>query len=274
MVVQRKFNATSRAVRNTAKVKVSSFGFKVLKKLHHGASFTTFNGGVVKIGSLSVPQNLLAELRSWGLVEGTNDGRWNLSDAGRSFLRRSAGKSKAMAPKTTIGEGASSPYILQHHVRSVVSRQIDGNLKKLNINIAETPLGWLRRRRGKDGEFLISMDQFEAAERLRCDYEMGSLKKQLIANYDGIPISKGVRSATSGLMYNEHQLDAKRRYDRAVEYVGSGLSDSLVRLCCHLEGFEAAEKALGWPSRSMKLVVLMALDRLVEHYKKGERPTK
>jgi hypothetical protein len=43
----------------------------------------------------------------------------------------------------------------------------------------------------------------------------------------------------------------------------------LLRVCCFLEGIESAEKALGWPSRSGKLVLGLALDRLARHYGLG-----
>jgi hypothetical protein len=35
---------------------------------------------------------------------------------------------------------------------------------------------------------------------------------------------------------------------------------------CQGEGLEAAERALGWPVRAGKLVLQLALDRLVSHY--------
>ncbi|MFP4003568.1 MAG: DUF6456 domain-containing protein, partial [Alphaproteobacteria bacterium] len=47
---------------------------------------------------------------------------------------------------------------------------------------------------------------------------------------------------------------------------GPGLADALLQVCCHLKGLEEAERALGWPRRSGKLVLAIALERLAVHY--------
>jgi hypothetical protein len=61
-------------------------------------------------------------------------------------------------------------------------------------------------------------------------------------------------------------IDAKRRFDAAMQAVGAGLSDVLWRVVCEGEGLAEAEKGLGWPARAGKLVLGIALDRLVDHY--------
>ena len=64
---------------------------------------------------------------------------------------------------------------------------------------------------------------------------------------------------------------ARERVAKAVEALGPGLSDVALRVCCFLEGLEATEKRMGWAARSGKVVLKLALQRLVAHYGLGQR---
>ena len=48
---------------------------------------------------------------------------------------------------------------------------------------------------------------------------------------------------------------------------GKGLADILWRVVCACEGLPDAERALGWPSRSGKLVLKLALERVADFYR-------
>lgn len=63
------------------------------------------------------------------------------------------------------------------------------------------------------------------------------------------------------------QIDARRRFDGAVEAAGPGLADILWRVVCAGEGMRDAESALGWPARAGKLVLTLALDRIADFYR-------
>jgi len=65
----------------------------------------------------------------------------------------------------------------------------------------------------------------------------------------------------------ERQVAAKARFDGAIAEAGPGLSDILWRVACAGEGVPVAEKALGWPVRSGKLVLGLALDRVAAFYR-------
>ena len=115
----------------------------------------------------------------------------------------------------------------------------------------------------------------EAGERLRSDFELAGMTPRLVRGYDASPVSGGRRSAPASPDPTSTQIDAHRRLDAAVAAAGPGLSDVLIRVCCFLEGLEEAERQLGWPTRSAKVVLSIALDRLADHYagqkKKGAR---
>ncbi len=62
-------------------------------------------------------------------------------------------------------------------------------------------------------------------------------------------------------------MEARERFAKALNCLGPGLSDVALRTCCFLEGLEACERRMGWAARSGKVVLKIALERLVEHYR-------
>jgi hypothetical protein len=135
-------------------------------------------------------------------------------------------------------------------------------------NPAESPLGWLRRRRDKDGNSLLSDPQFEAGERLRADFWFAQMTPRVTASWSPAASSRRERNAApgAGVELQDHVVAAKERVHRALKAVGPELAGILIDVCCHLKGLEDAERALGWPQRSGKVVLLMALTRLARHY--------
>lgn len=141
----------------------------------------------------------------------------------------------------------------------VLPRKARGRGRSVTVNLAESPLSWLGARG------LLDARQLAAGERLRADYERAAIGPAVTmrwsARVDG--------GAGQGLEPGAAHLAAKRRFDAAVAAVGRGLNDVLWRVVCAGEGLPMAEKALGWPTRSGRLVLTMALDRLADHYGLG-----
>jgi len=135
--------------------------------------------------------------------------------------------------------------------------------RSVTVNLAESPLSWLRSRGHVDAR------QHEAGERLRADYERAQLGPRVTMRWDASATSGNRRAAPEAIDPTLAGIAAKRRFDAAIDSAGPGLRDILWRVVCAGEGLALAEKGLGWPTRSGKLVLGLALDRLADHYRLG-----
>ncbi len=182
-------------------------------------------------------------------------GRLVLSQAGRAFLRRRAA-------------GAEDPFRAQHQLRAEGECEIAGARRPVLLNEAESPLGWLRRRKDRSGKPLLGAPQYEAGERLRADYWFAAMTPRVTANWSA-PAPRGrLRRAApqTAADLREEVIAAKERVMRALEAVGPELGGILIDVCCELKGLEEAEKQNGWPQRAGKVVLEIALTRLARHY--------
>ena len=133
-----------------------------------------------------------------------------------------------------------------------------GKRRSVTVNLAESPLSWLHAR-GHIDERL-----FFAGERLRDDYERAQLGANVTMRWDPVRVKT---TGDQGLTATERQIAAKDRFDGALREAGSGLQDILWRVVCAGEVLPDAEKQLGWPARSGKLVLKLALDRVADFYR-------
>ncbi len=196
--------------------------------------------------------DLVQDLLRRDLLREGSDGL-TLSSAGAAWLRRHLAGGDA--------------YRSQHAPRQMEQRQLEGCSQPVPVMTCESPLGWLRRRKGSDGRPLISLAQFEAGERLRADFWRAQMTPNVTANW-GLPASsrRTRRSANDHAKLAEHVVAARQRVDAALQAVGPELSGILIDVCCHLMGLEAVERNRGWPRRSGKVVLGLALARLARHY--------
>lgn len=133
-------------------------------------------------------------------------------------------------------------------------------VRTMTVNVVESPLGWLRSR----GH--VTQRQFDAGEQLRLDWEAAELAPRVTMRWDPAPIGSG-RAGGSQLEPAERQMKSKQRFQAAIDAAGAGLADILWRVVCAGEGMRDAETALGWPARSGKLVLTLALDRVANFYR-------
>ena len=190
-----------------------------------------------------------------GLVRWEQDGgerRLALTDAGRAHLRRLS------APDVDQAE----PFRAQH--ASYALRQLEKAARPTLVNDAESPLAWLARRKDRDGRTFLDAAQLDAGERFRRDIEQAQLLQRVTANWEA-SINAARRGADVGAV-SEVAIDARRRLARAFDAVGPELAGLLTDVCGYLKGMEIVESERGWPPRSAKVVLKIALDRLARHY--------
>lgn len=179
-----------------------------------------------------------------------------LSDAGHGWWRRQM--------------GGAEPFQAQHRLMGQTPIDEPGRgMVRRDVNLGESPLGWLRRRQGKNGAAYLSEAEAAAGEQFRRDHTLAQLNARTTLNWEGMLAhvdSSSMGSAGQGNL-SAHALDARKRVERALAAIGPGLGDIVVETCCHLQGLEQSERTLGWPQRSAKLVLKIALARLAHHYK-------
>jgi hypothetical protein len=181
-------------------------------------------------------------------------GRLTLTEAGRARIRREA---------STIGE--IDPFRAQH--LSLARRLVatpDGHAD-VAFDEAESPLAWLARRKGRDGQPLIQDVQLQAGERLRADFTRAHLTPSVTSNWDPSR-AEGRRGQSGGGTFTDAVVAAREQVNRALEAVGPEFADVLLDVCCFLKGLEDVGRERRWPPRSAKVVVQLGLDRLARHY--------
>jgi hypothetical protein len=202
-------------------------------------------------GSMAISARWLAALVTADLVA-RDGGRVALTSAGHAHLAR-----------LFAGE---EPFLMQHG--GIVTRERSRNdpVDAALVNEAESPLAWLAKRRGPNGKPLIDTAQFHAGERLRADFTRAGLTPRVTSNWVA-PIAQGKRATgTSAGSFNDTVLAAKERVSATLESVGPEFAGVLLDVCCFLKGLETVEHERGWPQRTAKVVLGLALDRLARHY--------
>lgn len=194
--------------------------------------------------SCAVGPEAFAVLANEGALSPAGDGAW--------VLARTAPAEDVVAdrPRLLMGE------------REVI--EPDGSLVKRAVNLGESPLDWLARRRTASGKPLLTRGEHAAGERLRADFHAAGVTSGLTMDWDAPPRGSAPRGPGSGP--GERARLARDRLHRALEAAGPGLREIVERVCLAESSLEAAERALGHPRRSGKTLLKLGLQRVAAFY--------
>lgn len=199
--------------------------------------------------------------------------KYGITEAGRAAIRRHIASE---GPPRAVGHGeVASPFSDQHQLAGErrIANFKTGEIETIRVNLGESPLGWLAKRKDANGQPLLTSDEVEAGERLREDFEMAQIGPRMGQDWRRF-LTPASHSSSPGRTPSEGPMFARDRVASAVEVLGPGLSDAAIRICCFLEGLEATERRMGWSARSGKVVLKLALQRLVDHYGLRSGPRK
>ncbi len=230
-----------------------------LKILGQGSVQTETSGGRWVLCRDGVMQNRTYKevevrgLLASGALEETDKGLF-LSDAGRMALRRKL---------------SGSPDFGDQH--RTIARQSVGNSPgaqagAARVNLSESPLGWLASRKDRKGRAMLDRSQVEAGERLRADYSFAQLMPSLAGGWRSEPSGLKAGGSGTGTDLRDDVMAARQRLERMLSSMDPALAAVLVDVCCHLKGLETVEAERGWPARSGKVVLQIALASLAERY--------
>ncbi|MEL6298949.1 MAG: DUF6456 domain-containing protein [Pseudomonadota bacterium] len=240
---------------------------KALRKLSRRGAFVlreeiaaTSEAGARRVGffiianaersELARPVFQAAEAR--GFLRGETDGRWRLTRNGRAFLK---------------GRGAPQPAAASGDGTSIAPARFDADA--LAALGRDTPLAWLRSRKGRDGAPLLSEADMKAGLRIRADFLSAQRTARTTVSFDA---TEGGQSADGQSAHNgvadriDRSIAAQQRLRSAYMCLGPELAGVIVDVCCHDRGLAQVEKTRALPARSAKHFLQIGLGQLARHY--------
>jgi Domain of unknown function (DUF6456) len=145
--------------------------------------------------------------------------------------------------------------------RNSASRAKAAPPRSVQLNLAESPLGWLHARG------YLSQRLFAAGDQLRADYDRAGLAARTTMDWDATPLVRQGRGANRQEEETVAMIEAKYRFDGAIAHAGPVFTDILWRVVCACESLPEIEGKFGWPRRSARVVLSLALDRVADYYR-------
>lgn len=230
--------------------------FRLLQRLtRRGVTLRKAAGGWRLTGSgraHAVDAFLPLALKARGLLAEDGDDGLGITAEGKAYVRRHL--------------AGNDGFAAQHQDQAAVVEGFGEEARAITVNMAESPLAALRRRRLPDGNSAIDAAEFAAGERLRSDFERAHLMPRVTADWSSVARNRVDRTSSGRADLSDVALDARRRVEAALEAVGPDFGGLLIDFCCFLIGIEELERTRRWPARSAKLVLRLALASLARHY--------
>lgn len=216
--------------------------------IHGGGAVieATRSGRCTPIAWLPEQQLQALEACGWVNVSATGEDR-RLSQAGKSMVRQiKAGKAPSDAAIATASEPPPA------------AAKVD----------PESPLAWLRTRRGRDGAPLLSEPAYQAGERLRADFARSHLMPRTTVDWAAIPRSRDEQRGNGHLARERSgtSSEAAERVRKALATVPPELAGLAFDICCLEQRVPDAERGHGAPQRSGHYLLSIALTALARHY--------
>jgi len=162
-------------------------------------------------------------------------------------------------------DATSDGFANQHREMVDVPVMVGQRIETAKKNLNESPLARWRRPQVQSGEALLSEREFAAGERFRDDYARSSLASRMTVDWAVEPSGVGRGSSD----FNDAPMSAiaaKARVMKALDALGTELGRIATDVCIREVGLGSLERDGGWPQRSGKVALKLALGRLADHY--------
>lgn len=221
-----------------------------------GEGGTSAQARPVTMATAGARRQACADLLAAGLAE------WTGSEPEQSLRPSPAGLARVRRDLA----GGKDPFLSQHRATTAIEIEMNGVARVVEIDEAESPLAWLRKRRDKSGRPMIDDDAFVAGERFRADLTVAMMLPRVTVDWNSIGGAGGGGRQSGPAAATDAALAARQRVNTASKAIGGDFAGLLIDVCGFLKGLETVERERDWPARSAKVVLNLALRRLAEHY--------
>jgi Domain of unknown function (DUF6456) len=213
-------------------------------------------------GATPIARGVVVQARAFNYLVSAGEGRDVLSNVGRSALRAAlVNDATRMGTRHGAAAARSGPRTATNRVLG--RRPQVGRAPGRKMLVEQ-----LGARRDAQGQPLLSIEQVSAALRLANDFNLGQLQPRVTARWSqeggGKPQRRGAPDGGSELP--EITASAQTRWRAALTAIGGDLANVVIDVTCLEQGLETVEAQRHWPSGAGRVVLKLALDRLVEHY--------